>query len=72
MTMEEAIERLTFVKGGFCIVYVVEERIVPLVRCEECKRWSYSSLIDNHNRCERTLKLTKADDFCSYGERSEE
>lgn len=54
------------------VVYVVEERTVPLVRCGECEHWSYSSLIDNHNRCERTLKLTKADDFCSYGEAREE
>lgn len=43
-----------------------------IVRCGECKHWSYSSLTDNRNRCERTLKLTKADDFCSYGERRED
>ena len=53
------------------VVYVVDERIVPLIRCKECKSWSYSDLIESHNRCERTLKLTKADDFCSYGERKE-
>lgn len=45
---------------------------IDIVRCGECEHWSYSSLTDNRNRCERTLKLTKADDFCSYGERSEE
>ena len=54
------------------VIGVIASVKEEVVRCEECKRWSYSSLIDNRNRCERTLKLTKADDFCSYGERSEE
>ena len=53
------------------VVYVVDEKIVPLVRCKECRHWSYSDLIESHNRCERTMKLTKPDDFCSYGCRSE-
>ena len=54
------------------IVYVVEEKVVPLVRCKDCKKWSYSDLIETHNRCERTYKLTKFDDYCSYGEREGE
>ena len=45
---------------------------IDIVRCKECKSWSYSDLIESHNRCERTLKLTKADDYCSYGEREGE
>lgn len=44
---------------------------IDIVRCKECKRWSYSNLIESHNRCERTMKLTKPDDFCSDGERKE-
>ena len=43
-----------------------------IVRCKECKHWSYSDLIESHNRCERTMKLTKPDDFCSHGEREGE
>ena len=45
--------------------------VTELVRCKECKRWSYSDLIESHHRCERTMKLTKPDDYCSYGERKE-
>lgn len=46
--------------------------VTELVRCKECKCWSYSNLIESHNRCERTMKLTKPDDYCSYGEREGE
>ena len=45
---------------------------IDIIRCKECKHWSYSDLIESHNRCERTMKLTKPDDFCSYGEREGE
>lgn len=42
-----------------------------LVRCKECKHW-----LDNSGLCKHWSKLygsvlTKADDYCSYGERGE-
>lgn len=51
------------------VVYVVEERIVPLVRCKECAKWLGSSGICMWDKS--TSLFTKADDFCSYGERRE-
>ena len=44
---------------------------VSVVRCKECKHW-----LDGSGLCKHWSKLygsvlTKADDFCSYGERSE-
>ena len=45
--------------------------LVSVVRCKECKHW-----LDGSGLCKHWSKLygsvlTKADDFCSYGERSE-
>ena len=62
-----------FIDGVIYMAQRIEEApSIEIVRCKECKRWSYSDLIETHNRCGRTLKLTKADDFCSYGEREGE
>ena len=53
------------------ITIVDDAPSIDIVRCKECKKWSDSDLLETHNRCDRTMKLTKADDFCSYGERKE-
>ena len=44
---------------------------IDLVRCKECKHW-----LDGSGLCKHWSKLygsvlTKADDYCSYGERKE-
>ena len=44
------------------------EYVQDLVRCGECKKWFE---YDGVNFCHRTRCTAKADDFCSYGERSE-
>ena len=42
---------------------------IDIVRCRECKYfWKYSDL---PTKCVYHLSLINADDFCSYGERSE-
>ena len=42
---------------------------IDIVRCRECKYfWKYSDL---PTKCVYHLSLVNADDFCSYGERSE-
>lgn len=66
--MKEVIVRLTSdhikVKGG--------QYVRDLVRCGECRQW-----LNNSGLCKHWSKLygsvlTKADDFCSYGEREDE
>ena len=57
--------------------YVSEHQIdtapsIDIVRCGECKYW-----LDGSGLCKHWSKLygsvlTKADDFCSYGEREDE
>ena len=47
---------------------------MDLVRCKDCKHWSgcKSTMHNNHlcGRAENVDYWTKADDYCSYGERS--
>ena len=50
---------------------------VPVVRCKDCKSWEQYNACDGTkpHRCMNHdsifYKRTKADDFCSYGERKE-
>ena len=53
------------------IKYIDSAPSIDIVRCKECKHW-----LDGSGLCKHWSKLygsvlTKADDFCSYGERSE-
>ena len=62
-----------FLNGVIYMAQRIEEApSIDICFCKECKKWSDSDLLETHNRCDRTLKLTKADDFCSYGEREGE
>ena len=49
---------------------------IDIVPCKECKYWSgcKSTMHNNHlcSRAENVDYWTRADDFCSYGEREEE
>ena len=43
---------------------------VPVVRCQECKRWeSYCN--GKVELCKKRKGVARANDFCSYGERKE-
>ena len=50
---------------------------IDIVRCKECKHWSgCKSTMHNNHLCGRAKEQnvdywTRADDFCSYGERRE-
>ena len=46
--------------------------VVPVVRCEDCKRHSFDAGYGNY-WCNLTsgVRKVKPDDFCSYGERKE-
>ena len=50
---------------------------VEVVRCKDCKHWSYISGLDKEPRCTVFCGLhskaypTDPDDYCSYGERKD-
>lgn len=56
------------------VVYAVDERIVPLVRCKECVDFVY----DEQYKCygcatdSGLMGEIKPDDFCSHGKRRDE
>ena len=45
--------------------------MVSVVRCQDCKHWNTSGCRDGVGECEWAYYMTKPDDYCSYGERSE-
>ena len=55
-----------------CIEYEIDDApSIDIVRCKECKHWQEYK---GEHFCHNVYGLhddTKADDFCSYGERSE-
>ena len=44
---------------------------VEVVRCKDCKKWGYSAGLCRHWSKLYGSVLTRASDFCSYGERKE-
>ena len=48
---------------------VVEEDVVPVVRCKDCKKWEYDENFSGW--CVEWRRRTLGDHFCSYGERRE-
>lgn len=44
---------------------------IDIVRCRECKYWNTDGCREGCGECEWAYYMTKPDDFCSYGERSE-
>ena len=44
---------------------------VEVVRCKDCKKWGYSAGLCRHWSKLYGSVLTRADDFCSYGERKD-
>ena len=43
--------------------HLIENDVVPVVRCKNCKHW-------NNGDCYR-IELTRPVDYCSYGERKD-
>lgn len=52
------------------VVYAVEERVVPLVRCGECK-WGSDKQTGEAVYCEWHGFPWNVNGFCSYGSRKE-
>ena len=55
-----------------CIEKVNRLPMMKLVKCKNCKHWNKKNSIFSGCRCENHKGIwdyTKADDFCSYGER---
>ena len=44
---------------------------IDICFCRECEYWRTKYFKDGHGWCEWHINETKADDFCSYGSRSE-
>ena len=44
---------------------------VDIVRCRECEYWNTKDCREGVGECEWAYYMTKPDDFCSYGNRSE-
>ena len=65
--MSEKIYRVQMNSKGMPNFSTAEE----IIRCGECKHWRTKYFKDGHGWCEWHINETKADDFCSYGERSE-
>ena len=62
---------MTYEALAHAMVEIQLAPIIDIVRCGECKYW-----LDGSGLCKHWSKLyesvlTKADDFCSYGERRE-
>ena len=45
---------------------------IDIVRCGECRYWNTKDCREGVGECEWAYYMTKADDFCSYGEREGE
>ena len=56
---------------GDALDAVREAPSIEIIRCGECKHWRTKYFKDGHGWCEWHINETKADDFCSYGSRSE-
>jgi hypothetical protein len=51
---------------------MVSHDVVPVVRCKDCKHWQQNCALKDFGVCCRVdydPPVTRADDFCSYGER---
>lgn len=44
---------------------------IDIVRCKECRYWNTKGCRDGVGECEWAYYMTKPNDYCSYGERSE-
>jgi hypothetical protein len=44
---------------------------IDIVRCRECEYWNTKDCREGVGECEWAYYMTKPDDFCSYGSRSE-
>lgn len=66
-TCESIVERLN--TGGYRF-FEETGSAVAIVRCEDCEWWIEPFEIDGYGGCLRLDFSTKADDFCSYGERT--
>lgn len=72
----QAVDYYSGMKTGFASAAIMANSAqtidaVPVVRCKECKYWQ--QVIPNSGNCRMGFAPTAyADDFCSFGERSEE
>ena len=74
--LEEAVDR--FIEQGANldkdqIIYILNRLpYMEIVRCKDCKHWDYEVSGCKCNPRDVTWRAWRDDDFCSYGERSED
>lgn len=62
---------------AYCKSFKGKDKYVEVVRCRDCKHYSFIPALDNAPRCTKLCVLhsqaygPKPDDYCSMGERSE-
>ena len=62
-----------FLKGGDILNQIDREPSIDIVRCRECRYWHSGECWGIPYRGDYDTSIdTKADDFCSYGEREGE
>ena len=55
-----------YVDADECGVYKNKADFVEVVRCSECKHFAYGTCTNDFS-----MNLSRADDYCSYGERKD-
>lgn len=64
--------RYICVDGIETLIELEEAPSIDICFCRDCKHWRTKYFKDGHGWCEWHINETKADDFCSYGERQTE
>lgn len=51
--------------------YLLDNDVLPVVRCKDCKRGKPDTICDDYTACEYWQTVMPNSGFCSYGERKE-
>lgn len=70
-------EMMEILDNKYLLPFRKDERLrglsgIDVVRCKDCKHWDYEVSGCKCNPRDVTWRAWRDDDFCSYGERSEE
>ena len=51
--------------------YLLDNDVLPVVRCKDCKRGKPATICDDFTACEYLETVMPNSGFCSYGERKD-
>ena len=69
---ESAEDMGAYMAVGECLKAIDEQPTIDIVRCKECNAYMTDGYADGCGFCAYHHSVVKADDFCSYGEKSDE